>query len=188
MFYRVFRLLAAITLRLFFKRIDVVDRSAVPEGPVLLVSNHSNGLVDPLLPMVVLGRRVTLTGKNVLKKNRLLALIAWGIDLIWFHRAEDCGKGANPRENVASMRRCREVLAGSGAVSIFPEGISHSDLRMRSFHGGAARIALDFVRKDGNPGGLKIVPVGLFLLGERAVSIGSLCSFWDCDRCGAVGC
>ena len=46
-------------------------------------------------------------------------------------------------------------------MCIFPEGVSHSDPALRTFHLGPARIALDFVRTDGNPGGLKIVPVGL---------------------------
>src|SRR5262249_54474579 len=32
---------------------------------------------------------------------------------------------------------------------------------MRPFRHGAARIALDFVQEDGNPGGLQIIPVGL---------------------------
>ncbi len=154
-------MLAAVTLRLFFRRIDVEGEADVPTGPILMVSNHSNALVDPLLPLIVLRRRITLTGKNVLRKNPLLAALTWGLGMISFHRPEDLSKGASPRENVKSMRQCREVLGDGGAISIFPEGISHSDLKMRPFHGGAARLALDFVQKDGNPGNLKIVPVGL---------------------------
>jgi glycerol-3-phosphate O-acyltransferase/dihydroxyacetone phosphate acyltransferase len=161
MFYRVFRAAANITLRLFFRRIEVEGDQMLPTGPVLLVSNHTNALVDPLLPLIVLKRHLTLTGKNVLKKNPLLALLTWGLGSISFHRVEDAHKGANPRENVRSMQRCREVLAGGGAISLFPEGISHSDLTMRPFHVGAARLALDYIRKNDNAGGLMIVPVGI---------------------------
>jgi glycerol-3-phosphate O-acyltransferase/dihydroxyacetone phosphate acyltransferase len=161
MFYRMFRLLAGVVLRLFFRRIDVEGADGVPAGPLLIVSNHTNALVDPLLPLVVLRRRITLTMKNVLEKNPLLAAIAWCVGAIQFHRPQDLAKGAHPRENVKSMQRCREVLAAGGAICIFPEGVSHSDLKMRPFQIGAAKIALDFVRKDHNPGKLAIVPVGL---------------------------
>ena len=37
---------------------------------------------------------------------------------------------------------------------------------MRNFHTGLARIAMEFVRKDGNPGGLEIEPVGLLYTGK----------------------
>jgi glycerol-3-phosphate O-acyltransferase/dihydroxyacetone phosphate acyltransferase len=123
--------------------------------------NHTNALVDPLLPLIVLNRKVTLTAKNVLAKNPLLFLLTKGLGAVPFHRAQDIAKGASPRENVRSMQRCRDILATGGAICIFPEGISHSDLQMREFHAGPARIALDFVRKDHNPGRLQIVPVGL---------------------------
>ncbi|HEX4125675.1 MAG TPA: lysophospholipid acyltransferase family protein [Tepidisphaeraceae bacterium] len=161
MLYRAFRLLAGIVLRLFFRRIDVEGQRDLPAGPILIVSNHANALVDPLLPLIVLRRRITLTMKNVLGKNPLLATIAWCVGAIQFHRPQDLAKGAKPRQNIESMKRCREILAAGGAVCIFPEGISHSDLKMRPFQSGAAKIALDYVRKDGNPGKLKILPVGI---------------------------
>jgi len=168
MFYRIFRLIASITLKLFYRRIDVDGPRELPDGPVLLVVNHTNALVDPLIPVIVMKRRLTLTGKNVLGRNPLLALLNWGLGTIPFHRKEDVGKGADLRQNVESMRRCREVLAAGGTVCVFPEGISHSDLKMRTFHPGAARIAVDYVRKDQNPGNLKIVPVGLLYTSKGA--------------------
>src|ERR1700760_1560077 len=100
MFYRIFRLMARVALALFFRRTETDGLQDFPTGPVLLVSNHANALVDPLFPLVLLRRRLTLTGKNVLKKNPLIALITWGLGSIYFHRPEDLGKGANPRENV----------------------------------------------------------------------------------------
>jgi 1-acyl-sn-glycerol-3-phosphate acyltransferase len=128
---------------------------------VLLVPNHSNAFVDPLVILIALRRRVTITGKNVLVQNPLLGLLIKGLGVVTFHRRADVGKGADLRANVRSLERCREVLAEGRALCIFPEGVSHSDPQLRRFHTGAARIALDFVRKDGNPGGLRIVPVGL---------------------------
>jgi glycerol-3-phosphate O-acyltransferase/dihydroxyacetone phosphate acyltransferase len=162
MLYPLLRLLARLSLRLFFRRIEVEGRGLVPAtGPVLFVANHTNALIDPLALVMTLRRRLTLTAKNVLARNPLLGFLMRSAGVITFHRREDVGKGADRRENVRSLEQCRAVLGRGGALCIFPEGVSHSDLKMRPFRLGAARLALDFVRAEGNPGRLQIVPVGL---------------------------
>ncbi len=71
--------MAGVMLRLFFRRIEVEGLENVPAaGPILLVPNHTNALVDPLLLVTTLKRRVTVTVKNVLGKNPLLALVLRG--------------------------------------------------------------------------------------------------------------
>ncbi len=162
MFYPLFRMLVRVVLKLFFRRIEVDGRSNVPAvGPLLLVSNHTNAFVDPLLPVITLRRPIRVTAKNVLAKNPLLGLLMRGLGVITFHRREDVGKGADVKENRTSLEACRAVLRKGEALCIFPEGMSHSDPSLRAFRTGAARIALDFVRDDGNPGRLQIVPIGL---------------------------
>ena len=157
-----FRALARLSLIIFFRRIEVEGTENVPDrGPVLLVPNHTNALVDPLLLVIALGRRVTMTAKNVLAKNPLLGLLMSGLGVVTFHRREDVSKGAEPRQNVRSLERCREMLAAGGALCIFPEGVSHSDPKMRPFRTGPARIALDFLEERGVTGQLQVVPVGL---------------------------
>ena len=147
---------------MFFRRVDVEARHNVPPvGPVLLVPNHTNALVDPLVVLSAVSREVTVTAKNVLGRNPLLRWLMRALGVVTFHRRADVGKGAELRQNVRSLQLCREILADGGAICIFPEGVSHSDPHLRSFQPGPARIALDFVRKDGNPGRLRIVPVGL---------------------------
>jgi glycerol-3-phosphate O-acyltransferase/dihydroxyacetone phosphate acyltransferase len=168
MLYPLFRLLARLALRLFFRRIEIEGRELVPlRGPVLLVPNHTNAFVDPLLLVISLRRRVTLTAKNVLAKNPLFALLMRGLGVVTFHRREDLGKGAVPKENLRSLDLCRRILQHGGAVCIFPEGISHSDPHLRPFRSGAARLAMDLVNAPAagcfgsEEGRLKIVPVGL---------------------------
>src|SRR5262245_31345714 len=162
MLYRLFRLLARVILRLFFRRIEVEGADKVTRnGPVLFVPNHTNALVDPLVLLITLPRRLTMTAKNVLGKNPLLGLLMKGLGVVTFHRRADVGHGADLRQNVGSLARCRAILRAGGAICLFPEGVSHSDPQLRPFHTGAARLALDYVRTDGDAGGLKIVPVGL---------------------------
>jgi 1-acyl-sn-glycerol-3-phosphate acyltransferase len=162
MLYPLFRLLALLMLKLFFRRLEVQGRGQVPAtGPVLFVPNHTNALVDPLVLMITLRRRVTLTAKNVLGQNRVLGALMAAMGVVTFHRREDVGKGADRKQNVHSLERCRDILRQGGAVCIFPEGISHSDPQLRPFRTGAARLALDYVRLDNNTGKLLMVPVGL---------------------------
>jgi 1-acyl-sn-glycerol-3-phosphate acyltransferase len=162
MLYLLLRLLARVMLNLFFRRIEVTGQSQVPaQGPVLFVANHTNALVDPLFLIISLRRRVTMTAKNVLGNNRLSSALMASLGVVTFHRREDVGKGADRKQNLRSLERCREILRRDGAICIFPEGISHSDPHLRPFRTGAARIALDYVHEDANPGGLVIVPVGL---------------------------
>ena len=161
MLYRLVRALWRAALFAFFRRIDVQGRERVPEkGPVLIVANHTNAFVDPLLILTRLQRPVSLTAKSTLRKNPLLAPIIHALNVIEFQRSQDRQEGADPRKNIAAFAECRERLQQGGCVVIFPEGVSHSDPGMRPFKTGAARIALDYL--DAGPGTrLTIVPAGL---------------------------
>jgi 1-acyl-sn-glycerol-3-phosphate acyltransferase len=84
--------MARVILKLFFRRIEVEGRGHLPEkGPVLFVCNHTNALVDPLMLLINVRRRVTLTAKNVLARNPLLGLLMAGLGVVTFHRREDVG-------------------------------------------------------------------------------------------------
>ncbi|MBV8515970.1 MAG: 1-acyl-sn-glycerol-3-phosphate acyltransferase [Acidobacteria bacterium] len=147
-----FRALARAGTSLFFDAIEI-EGAPPADGPLLVVANHTNGLVDGLVITAAIQRRVSLTAKSTLKKNPLLAAIIWLADAVPLYRRQDA---VDVAKNLDSFAAVRARLAGGGAVCIFPEGQSHSDASMREFKTGAARIAL------GCRGiGLKIVPVGL---------------------------
>jgi glycerol-3-phosphate O-acyltransferase / dihydroxyacetone phosphate acyltransferase len=143
----------------WFRRVDVQGRENVPaRGPVLIVSNHANAFVDPLLILTRLRRPVTLTAKSTLRRNPLLRALMRALNVVELHRAQDVAEGADVAKNVDSLAELRRRLADGGAVCIFPEGVSHSDPAMRPFRTGAARIALDFIAHHPS---LTVVPVGL---------------------------
>ena len=164
MIYRFVRALWAAALFGFFRRVSVQGRENVPaRGPVLFVANHANAFVDPLLILTRMRRPVTLTAKSTLRDNPLLRLLMRALNVLEFHRAQDVEQGADPARNADAMAACRRRLAEGGAVCIFPEGVSHSDPRLRPFKTGAARIALDYARSEearrGGP--LLLIPVGV---------------------------
>src|SRR5690606_23546195 len=113
--------------------------------------NHPNALVDALVAVSVLPRRVTLTAKATLWENPALRLLLPRVGIVPLRRAQDerarrkdarrdepvaatAPAGANvpvgggplpPDRNASSFAALLDALERGGAVLIFPEGISH---------------------------------------------------------------
>jgi 1-acyl-sn-glycerol-3-phosphate acyltransferase len=167
-------LLGAIA-RLFFRRIAVVGAGHVPaHGPVLLVLNHPNALVDPLVLLVLSPRRIVFLAKEPLFRIPVIGAIAHRFGAIPVHRRQDHADMTRNRETFA--RVWRELAAG-GAVAIFPEGASHSDPRLRPFKTGAARLALGAAALADSDEPVRIVPAGLYYTAKGRFRSSVLLSF-----------
>ena len=57
--YRLIRALSRLLLRLFYRRVEVVGGDRIPPcGPLLVLANHQNALVDGMLLLAVIPRRL----------------------------------------------------------------------------------------------------------------------------------
>jgi 1-acyl-sn-glycerol-3-phosphate acyltransferase len=159
---RVMAKLARLLTRAFFRRIDVEGTERMPAGPVVLVANHVNGLVDGLVLMATLPRYPRFLGKTTLYRILPLAPFLHLAGVVPVHRTKDAGgaTGRATERNDAAFRTCRALLASGGLVAVFPEGISHDEARVQPLRTGAARIALGAAFDDGVPG-IETVAVGL---------------------------
>jgi glycerol-3-phosphate O-acyltransferase/dihydroxyacetone phosphate acyltransferase len=164
----VVRSLAESLVRLYYPDRVVENAELLPaSGPVIFVSNHPNGLLDPLVLRVAVGRPVQFLAKSTLFGNPAgrLAMNAFGC--VPVYRAQD--RRASDQDRSAANERtfavCRERLSLGSALALFPEGVSHSDPQLKPLKTGAARIALSAERehqaRTGQPLGLLVVPVGL---------------------------
>jgi 1-acyl-sn-glycerol-3-phosphate acyltransferase len=120
-----------------FYRVDVAG--AVPaSGPVLLLPNHPNALLDPALIMATAGRPVRFLAKSTLFTGPFSPLLR-AADAIPVYRRQD---GADMDRNEHTFAHVHGALGRGEAVCIFPEGISHSSGRLEPLRTGAARMAL----------------------------------------------
>jgi 1-acyl-sn-glycerol-3-phosphate acyltransferase len=146
-------------VRLFYPRTALIQKERLPEkGPVLVLANHPNGLIDPLLLRVGLGRRIAFLGKSTFWKRWLGRTAMEAFGALPIYRPKD---GADTGQNEATFERCRALLKDGGWLAMFPEGTSHSDPEMKPLKTGAARIALSAEARLDFALGLRILPVGL---------------------------
>jgi glycerol-3-phosphate O-acyltransferase / dihydroxyacetone phosphate acyltransferase len=147
---------ASFAARTYY-RLTVAGEAVPRSGPVLLVANHPNSLLDPALVAAAARRPVRFLAKEPLFRDPAVSWLVRGAGAIPVYRTQD-DPGSVGR-NEEAFRAAHEALREGAAVGIFPEGISHHLPALAPLKTGAARIALGAAALTG--GAFPIVPVGL---------------------------
>ena len=151
-----FSALANTAARVYYQLTIAGER--VPEtGPVLLVANHQNSLIDPMLVCAAARRPVRFLAKAPLFSDPKVGWLVRAMGSIPIYRRQD--DPALVRRNLDTFREVYGVLAGGAAVGIFPEGRSHSEPSLADLRTGAARIVVG--TWSAHRLRVPIVPVGL---------------------------
>lgn len=159
--YHLFRLLAWMSTRVFFRRLSFQGLSNLRQnGPAIFIVNHPNTLTDVLLPGAYTPRVLFFLANYGLFKHPLSGWLLRRLYCIPVKRVEDVGEGVE-RDNNAAFEQSFQHLEKGGALFVAPEGVSWMDRFVRPFKTGTARIALGAEARQAWQLGVKIVPIGL---------------------------
>ena len=151
-------------LKLWHRRWETHGTENVPEGPVLLIANHQNGMEDPVVCCLEMTRQCHfLTRADIFAKPRINTLLR-RLNMIPVYRPRD--RKANAKDlNAQSFATARERLAQGAIVSLFPEGNHKNQHSLRPFKTGVARMAFESLEAwesvPDSPKEIAILPVGL---------------------------
>lgn len=172
--YRLLRGISRLAVRWYYREVAIDGAARIPSsGPVLLVVNHPNELMDAIFAGIVAPRQLTFTGKATLFANPLLAAFLRHMRVVPLRRVQDeagqAGAAAVPdaTRNAQAFAAIHEVLASGQMVLIFPEGRSWDEPRLAPIRTGAARIALS--ARLAGVSGVVIVPVGINYEGKHSL-------------------
>ncbi|MSQ14846.1 MAG: 1-acyl-sn-glycerol-3-phosphate acyltransferase [Dehalococcoidia bacterium] len=136
-------ILARVPIKCLF-RTRVLNPGGIPhQGPIIIVSNHSN-YADPVVLIAVIARRLAIMAKEELFEVPLLGA---------FLRCGGCIPVKRHTADRAALRNAGAVLRSGGAICMFPEGTRSKDGRLLPGQPGATFLALH--------SGVPIIPVGI---------------------------
>ena len=178
-------LISSLCIRSYY-RVTVGGARLPASGPVLVVANHNNSLVDPPLVVIAAGRTVRFLTKAPLFDDKAIGWLVAAVGSVPVYRQQD--DSTKLAQNLDSFRDVHAALAKGDVVGIFPEGITHSASSLAPLKTGAARIAFGASRILGRA--FPIVAMGLVfrdrdVFGSEAHVIVSEPLEWD-DLVGAA--
>lgn len=154
----------SFVLHIFFRRIRVVGLERVPrEGGLVLVGNHENGLLDPVLLLVAARRPVRFLAKATLFHHPMVAPWLRLVRALPIYRRQD--EGSDMTRNEATFEACEHLLLEGEALSLFPEGISHDLPKLQPLKTGTARIVGRALQRGARP---VVLPAGLLYTAKSA--------------------
>ncbi len=131
----------------------------LPDGPVLIVTNHPNMLLDPLLALKAAERRVRVLAKAPLFEIPFFGHVLRSVDSLPLYRVQDDPELLG--RNKLAFQEATETLRAGGTLLTFPEGGSRTAPGLAPLKTGAARMTLAAEESAGWRLGVRVVPVGL---------------------------
>lgn len=134
------RFLVKIAIHLYFHKIRISGKENIPKNvPIILVANHQNALLDPLLLATHTRLRPWFLTRASVFKHPVAAKILHFIRMLPVYRVRD--GFSTIQQNQKTFEATFEVLKKNGTVIIFAEG-SHSLMRnLRPLSKGFTRMA-----------------------------------------------
>jgi 1-acyl-sn-glycerol-3-phosphate acyltransferase len=146
LFNAILRLLVKIALHGYFRKISVEGKENIPSNrPIILVANHQNALIDPLLLATHTRLNPWFLTRAAVFVNPFISKVLNYIRMLPVYRVRD--GFSTIQQNHQTFDETFEVLRNNGTVVIFAEG-SHSLVRnLRPLSKGFTRMAFGLKEK-----------------------------------------
>lgn len=161
MLYNFFRVSLWIMYVCFFRRVYYLKAKNIPKNePLIFISNHSSGFMDPILIAAMQRRPVYFWARAAEFPKNLKGWLMYKLHGLPIHRAQE-GKG-NMHKNEETFQKTRDLLYGGfNSAFIAPEGNCVMEKRLRPFKTGCARLAFKMMEEKNWAIDVKILPAGV---------------------------
>lgn len=158
--YACLRPLVNSACRLFYRNLHVRDSNQVSgkKAPIILISNHQNALLDPLLCCISSPEQLNFLTRADVFKNSIAKKVLFSLNMLPVYRPHD--KVNILESNAPTFQESLKRLEKNQIMSLFPEGTHDRAQNLMPFKKGAARLICD-VFASGKKDKIIIQPVGL---------------------------
>ncbi len=176
MVYFFLRSLVKLTLRMYFKNIEITGHHHIPKDkPVIFVGNHPSAFMEPILLACWTWRPLYFMIRGDMWKKKALAWLLDAIHGVPVYRKSEGYSSVDA--NKKTFDRCVELIMDHKLLIIFAEGSHQLVRRLRSLKKGTARIVHQALTENPDED-VYLVPVGaifnapLLLRRDVHISIG----------------
>jgi 1-acyl-sn-glycerol-3-phosphate acyltransferase len=183
MLYNLIRPFAKIALGLYFRKIYIANREAIPlDKPVILAANHPTAFIEPCILACWLEQPLSFIARGDLYVNSLILrkIYDW-VRMTPIFRQEDTGY-SNLKSNYETFEKCYETLEKKMPLMILVEGRTIHEKRIRPIKKGTARIVFGALDKHQDLD-IHIVPVGVNYTNSDQFRSVAMIEFGEPIRC-----
>jgi len=151
--------LVKVALYFYYSKIQVIGKENLPKNKaILIVANHQNALIDPILIATQLNLKPYFLTRASIFKNPIVAKLLDFIRMIPVFRVRDGIE--NMAKNQETFDRSTQILSNKKSILIFGEGNHSLQRNLRPLRKGFARIVVKTLENDPDLD-LVILPVGI---------------------------
>jgi 1-acyl-sn-glycerol-3-phosphate acyltransferase len=161
--YEIFRIILVFGLRLFHKKFRVVGYENLKGSdiPTIVVGNHQNALLDPILCCSVITQQLHWLTRSDVFKPGLISSFLRKANMLPVYREKD-NVGDMRDRNEAIFQECYKRLSRGNWISLFPEGTHKGKKALNTpLKKGVGRLIIGTFEANPSLQQIRILPLGL---------------------------
>ncbi|MEL7122305.1 MAG: 1-acyl-sn-glycerol-3-phosphate acyltransferase [Bacteroidota bacterium] len=160
MLYAIVRPFAKIGLSLYFRKIYLTKVDRIPKDkPIILACNHPTAFLEPCILACWLPFGLHFLVRGDVFKRPVFNFVLRALHMLPIYRRRD-GDLKSIKNNFSTFDACYEALKKKKVLTMFPEGHTVTEYRLRSLKKGLARIVMGMYEKYPDTEELFIIPIG----------------------------